>query len=63
MAEGLKKKEKVIQIPVSLDTFLEFQETYYRYSATGKWRSREEFLKKLLENYKTKISLETYMVK
>lgn len=60
MAE-LKKKEKVLQISVSMETFLKFQEIYYKYATKEKWKSREDMIKSLLNMYETKKQLQPYI--
>jgi len=47
----LTKKDKNIQIPVSMDTFLKWQNTYYKYKDKYKYKSREEFLLLLLNQF------------
>lgn len=56
----LKKKDRVIQIPVSDNTYLKFQTIFYKYAKYKKWKSREDMLIALLENYDTKMEISKY---
>jgi hypothetical protein len=57
----LRKKDRVIQIPVSNDTYLLYQTIYYKYAKYKKWKSREDMLKALLQNYDVKMEISKYM--
>ncbi len=56
----LKKKPRVIQIPVMENTYLKYQETFYRYAKIEKWKSKEDMLKSLLDLYNTSKELSKY---
>jgi hypothetical protein len=56
----LRKKPRVIQIPVTETTYLNYQETFYKFAKVEKWKSKEDMLKTLLQLYNTNKELSKY---